>query len=99
MDQVTGEDLNPSHRQDLTHVSPDDLAARNPDRPANFPRTDTETGRRRWQRLSSLEKWEQTQLAAASVLDKTQLAGMVMETGGEQQEEDSGWCMIEATLV
>ena len=109
VDQKTGEDLNPSMSNNGTkngNRSGDDLSSfKNPDRPATLPMAgmagikqmdeseDLEARRRIVQRISSPEKWELKQMAAANVLDRTQLPDFDEEQGvlpriDEDEDED-----------
>lgn len=108
VDQETGEDLNPTRQERFHDPSGDDLSSfKNPDRPASLPMAnivtdesdDVEARRRIIQRISSPEKWELKQMAAANVLDRTQLPDFDEEHGvlpriDEDDDED-----IEIELV
>lgn len=114
VDQETGEDLNPNMSNGKIRngngSNNDDIASfRNPDRPASLPLAgikqmdDNDDGgdvrRRIVQRISSPERWELKQMAAANVLDRTQLPDFDEESGvlprfDEDEDED-----IEIELV
>lgn len=104
VDQETGEDLNPRQNREQN----DDLSnARNPDRPSTLPLSgiqradddDVESRRRIIQRISSPEKWELKQMAAANVLDRSQLPDFDEVTGLLPREEDEDDEDIEIELV
>ena len=105
VDQETGEDLNPRHNRDQN--SDELLSARNPDRPSTLPLAgiqkaeddDVESRRRIIQRISSPEKWELKQMAAANVLDRSQLPDFDEATGLLPREEDEDDEDIEIELV
>lgn len=112
VDQETGEDLNPSQNKDkpFTKNNRDDLEGfKNPDRPSSMAlagikkpdEADEGVSRRRVvQRISSPEKWELKQMAAANVLDRSQLPdfdeenGILNQIDGDDDDED-----IEIELV
>ena len=69
--------------------------ARNPDRPTSMPLVsvpdmDETTEKKRFQRISSPEKWELKQMMAANVIDKTELPDFDEETGILPKDDDSG---------
>lgn len=93
VDQDTGEDLNPRRLRDLG--GEDDKEARNPDRPSSMPLVsmpdmDETKERKKFQRISSPEKWEINRLMAANVIDKSELPDFDEETGLLPKEDDSG---------
>lgn len=109
VDQETGEDLNPMQNKQRSNNNDDDLSNfKNPDRPSTLPMEgtkviddseDIETRRRIVQRISSPEKWELKQMAAANVLDRSQLPDFDEDQGilpriDEDDDED-----IEIELV
>ena len=69
--------------------------ARNPDRPSSMPlvsipEQNDVNERKRGQRMSSPEKWEWKQMAAANVIDVTELPDFDEETGVLPKDDDSG---------
>lgn len=69
VDQDTGEDLNPNRDPTISGGDFDDEPARNPDRPIslpllNAPDDDDIVSRKRFQRISSPEKWEIKQVSS-----------------------------------
>ncbi|KAL4222513.1 ATP-dependent RNA helicase dhx8 [Mactra antiquata] len=95
VDQETGRDLNPKQTAAITGGDRDAVnEARNPDRPSTMPLVSVpeqnDSGeRKRVQRMSSPEKWEWQQMAAANVVDVSELPNFDEETGVLQKEDDS----------
>ncbi|KAF7494155.1 ATP-dependent RNA helicase DHX8 [Sarcoptes scabiei] len=111
VDQETGEDLNPSlgRKNNSNEYSDDTANFKNPDRPLTMPPIsgikstddgeDGESRSRIIQRISSPEKWELKQMAAANVLDRSQLPNFDEEHGlipGLDDDDDED---IEIELV
>ena len=96
-DQETGGDLNPKQTQAITGGERDTVnELRNPDRPSTMPLVSVPeqndlTERKRGQRMSSPEKWEWKQMAAANVIDVSELPDFDEETGVLPKDDDSGW--------
>ncbi|XP_060604333.1 ATP-dependent RNA helicase DHX8-like [Ruditapes philippinarum] len=94
-DQETGRDLNPKQTQAITGGERDTVnELRNPDRPSTMPLVSVPeqndvTERKRGQRMSSPEKWEWKQMAAANVIDVSELPDFDEETGVLPKEDDS----------
>ena len=89
--------MNPHQTQRLGGGDQDGLdeEARNPDRPTSMPLVsipdmDDSTEKKRFQRISSPEKWELKQMMAANVIDKTELPDFDEETGILPKDDDSG---------
>lgn len=110
VDQETGEDLNPINGNANKKDADDISNFKNPDRPSNLPpfsssikpmdeSDDVETRRRIVQRISSPEKWELKQMAAASVLDRSQLPDFDEEQGVLPRIDDDDDEDIEIELV
>jgi len=97
VDQHTGEDLNPSTGVKLPSSSNmDDVSLRNPDRPSTASMIPTyedgldETNtRKKFNRISSPEKWEIKQLISAGVLEKGDYPDFDEETGILPKDDDS----------
>ncbi|XP_052803131.1 ATP-dependent RNA helicase DHX8-like isoform X3 [Mya arenaria] len=95
VDQNTGRDLNPKQTAAITGGEKDIVnEARNPDRPSavplvTVPEQNEGTERKRVQRMSSPEKWEWQQMAAANVIDITELPDFDEETGVLPRDDDS----------
>ena len=71
--------------------------ARNPDRPSSMPLVtvpdqNDAVERRHAQRPSSPELWELKQMAAANVIDISEMPGFDEETGLLPNDDDSGMC-------
>ena len=96
VDQQTGEDLNPRQTKAITGGDKDTVnEARNPDRPSSMPLVTVPeqnewVERKRAQRMSSPEKWEWKQMAAANCVDITELPDFDEETGVLPKDDDSG---------
>ena len=96
VDQETGEDLNPKRSAAPRGENvAEDIAARNPDRPSSMPLVsmpdiDESKERKKFQRVSSPEKWELKQMIAANVIDKSELPEFDEETGMLPKDDDSG---------
>ena len=86
--------MNPGQTNRINN-SGNDEEARNPDRPTSMPLVsvpdlDETTEKKRFQRISSPEKWELKQMMAANVIDKTELPDFDEETGILPKDDDSG---------
>ncbi|KAL1138050.1 hypothetical protein AAG570_009745 [Ranatra chinensis] len=87
VDQETGRDLNPTVQNVSTREREEEVAHRNPDRPASLldyqgPLDDDDPQSiKRVNRISSPEKWEIKQMLAASCIDKNELPDFDDETG------------------
>lgn len=85
VDQISGEDLNPSKNELGDHE--EESAHRNPDRPVsllefqNNMEGDEVGSRKRVHRISSPEKWELKQMLSASCIDRSELPDFDEETG------------------
>ena len=96
VDQKTGEDLNPKQTRSIVGGDRDKAdEARNPDRPTSIPLVSVPeqndvAERRHAQRPSSPELWELKQMAAASVIDISEMPGFDEETGLLPNDDDSG---------
>ncbi|KAL0266728.1 UNVERIFIED_CONTAM: hypothetical protein PYX00_009196 [Menopon gallinae] len=92
VDQITGEDLNPSTNE--LRDQEEESAHRNPDRPMsllefqNNMEGDEVGSRKRVHRISSPEKWELKQMLSASCIDRSELPDFDEETGLLPKEED-----------
>lgn len=98
MDQETGEDLNPSKTKTLVggEIHNNQVEARNPDRPSTMPLVehipdidDSSEKKRRYQRMSSPERFEIQQMIAANVIDKSELPDFDEELGLIVKDDDS----------
>ncbi|XP_035688059.1 ATP-dependent RNA helicase DHX8-like [Branchiostoma floridae] len=95
VDQDSGEDLNPSRiRGGVGGEVSDDVGARNPDRPSNLPlvsvpEEENQGPVKKVQRISSPEKWELKQMAAANVLNPCDLPDFDEDTGVLPKDDDS----------
>jgi hypothetical protein len=77
---------------------------RNPDRPStmplvNVPEQNDHTERKRGQRMSSPEKWEWKQMAAANVIDVSELPDFDEETGVLPKDDDSGMFLVKLFIA
>ena len=96
VDQQTGEDLNPKQTRSIVGGDKDKAdEARNPDRPTSMPlvtvpEQNDVAERRHAQRPSSPELWELKQMAAANVIDVSEMPGFDEETGLLPNDDDSG---------
>ena len=100
VDQKTGQDLNPKRTRDIGGEVSDDTAARNPDRPStmpliDMPNMDETRERKKFQRISSPEKWELKQMIAANVIDKSELPDFDEDTGLLPKDDDSGGFLLQ----
>lgn len=95
VDQQSGEDLNPSQTRSISQSDRDETKdGRNPDRPSTMPlvsvpEQSTGGGRKHVQRMSSPERWEWQQMAAANVVDITELPDFDEETGVLPKDDES----------
>ncbi|XP_034309636.2 ATP-dependent RNA helicase DHX8 [Magallana gigas] len=98
VDQESGEDLNPSKTKTLVggEIHNNQVEARNPDRPSSMPLVehvpdidDASEKKRRYQRMSSPERFEIQQMIAANVIDKSELPDFDEESGIIVREDDS----------
>jgi ATP-dependent RNA helicase DHX8/PRP22 len=77
-------------------MSAEEIAARNPDRPAtvpliDMPELDDAKERKAIKRISSPERWEIKQMMAANVVDVSELPDFDEETGLlPKEDENSG---------
>lgn len=87
--------MNPSGQR-RADMSAEEVAARNPDRPAtvpliDIPELDDAKERKAIKRISSPERWEYKQMMAANVVDVSELPDFDEETGLlPKEEENSG---------
>ena len=83
VNQETGEDINPERSRLLTGGATEEEGARNPDRPVSMSLVSMPDlkEQRAVKRISSPEKWELNRLAAANVIDKSELPEFDDETG------------------
>ncbi|XP_061186085.1 ATP-dependent RNA helicase DHX8-like [Saccostrea echinata] len=97
VDQETGEDLNPSKTKTLVggEIHNNQVEARNPDRPStmplveHIPEIDDSSEKKRYQRMSSPERFEIQQMIAANVIDKSELPDFDEEMGVLVKDDDS----------
>ncbi|XP_062602763.1 ATP-dependent RNA helicase DHX8-like, partial [Saccostrea cucullata] len=97
VDQETGEDLNPSKTKTLVggEIHNNQVEARNPDRPSTMPLVehipdiDDSREKKRYQRMSSPERFEIQQMIAANVIDKSELPDFDEEMGVLVKDDDS----------
>ena len=94
VDQITGKDLNPRSTQSREQF---DANLRNPDRPSalplldsRVPEADQKFSRRTNKAISSPERWELKQMAAANVLDASDFPDYDVETGFLIRNEEEG---------
>lgn len=96
VDQLTGEDLNPSSHAHLNDDD-DEISGRNPDRPMGGTAMlqlnttvdeDESTNRKRVTKISSPERWEIQQMIASGVIDRSELPDFDEETGLLPKDED-----------
>lgn len=89
VDQDTGEDLNPGHT--AASIARPAAPTRNPDRPTDLRAVDDrfEPPTRSAKRLTSPERWERKQLAAAGVLDAREDLDIDDERGALDEVGDS----------
>ena len=102
VDQVTGEDLNPTANKTLSRDNSDrdqDLRMMNPERPAGLDdilpgrsaapvMDDDDFNKKKVTRISSPEKWEIEQMLKVGVIDKSQLPDFDEETGLLHKDDD-----------
>ena len=99
VDQVTGEDLNPTANKSLTRGEgrDGDLRMMNPERPAGLDdilpvaapvMDDDDFNKKKVTRISSPEKWEIEQMLKVGVIDKSQLPDFDEETGLLHKDDD-----------
>lgn len=90
--------MNPSKTKTLVggEIYNNQVEARNPDRPSLMPLVehvpdidDASEKKRRYQRMSSPERFEIQQMIAANVIDKSELPDFDEETGLIVREDDS----------
>lgn len=99
VDQLTGEDLNPSSHSHLHDQN--ELASRNPDRPIGGTELlqlqgnmddDESTVRKKVTRISSPERWEIQQMISSGVIDRSEMPDFDEENGllpkDDEDEED-----------
>eukprot|EP00112_Aurelia_sp_Birch-Aquarium-sp1_P006162 Seg1687.9 transcript_id=Seg1687.9/GoldUCD/mRNA.D3Y31 product="ATP-dependent RNA helicase DHX8" protein_id=Seg1687.9/GoldUCD/D3Y31 len=94
VDQDTGEDLNPDSGIRPSASRQDDLALRNPDRPSSsslIPVVDDRDldTKKKFNRVSSPERWEIKQLISAGVLDISEYPDFDEESGILPKDDDS----------
>ncbi|XP_065069925.1 ATP-dependent RNA helicase DHX8-like [Rhopilema esculentum] len=94
VDQATGEDLNPDGGLRSAANRQEDLSLRNPDRPSSSSLVPVVDDRdfdvkKKFNRISSPERWEIKQLIAAGVLDVSEYPDFDEESGILPKEEDS----------
>ena len=104
VDQVTGEDLNPTankvlNRGERGDLRDQDLRMMNPERPAGLDdilpgrsaapvMDDDDFNKKKVTRISSPEKWEIEQMLKVGVIDKSQLPDFDEETGLLHKDDD-----------
>merc|ERR1719192_3129335 len=101
VDQVTGEDLNPTANKSLNRGDhrDQDLRMMNPERPAGLDdilpgrsaapvMDDDDFNKKKVTRISSPEKWEIEQMLKVGVIDKSQLPDFDEETGLLHKDDD-----------
>ena len=99
VDQVTGEDLNPTANKTLNRGEgrDQDLRMMNPERPAGLDdilpavapmMDDDDFNKKKVTRISSPEKWEIEQMLKVGVIDKSQLPDFDEETGLLHKDDD-----------
>jgi len=101
VDQITGEDLNPTANKAVTQGGSrdDDLRMMNPERPVDLMDIlparaglvldeDEFKTKKKVTRISSPEKWELEQMIKANVIDKSELPDFDEETGLLHKEND-----------
>jgi len=103
VDQITGEDLNPTANKVAGNVGrnrDEDLSMMNPERPAGLedilpgrsmaPVLDDDdfTNKKKVNRISSPEKWEIEQMLKVGVIDKSELPDFDDETGLLHKDDD-----------
>lgn len=102
VDQLTGEDLNPSSHAHLDQAA--EMSSRNPDRPIGGTAMlqlqgnndeDEDTNRKRVTRISSPERWEIQQMISSGVIDRSEMPDFDEEMGLLPKDEDDADIEIE----